>query len=105
MPTKKKVNWEQPHNVDHTNMLTLGTLLPPMSVIPSEFKDFNNKWCLAAMKLFFDGGKLPKVKEGIDPLKAKNHLVAILSSFAPKHEHKEAAAGWLMSMWYEDINE
>jgi hypothetical protein len=28
-------------------------------------------------------------------------LVAVPGSFEPKHEHKEAAAGWLMSMWCE----
>lgn len=53
------------------------------------------------MKLFFLGGKLPKTKDGIDPAKAKRHLMAVLGSFEPKHEHKEAGAGWLMSMWYE----
>ena len=101
----KKLSWDQPHDVDDITAAfpasVVGTLLPPMSEIPEDFRKHRNGWCTIAMKLFFSGGKLPQVKEGIDAGKAKRHLMAVLGSFEPKHEHKEAGAGWLMSMWYE----
>ncbi len=42
-------------------------------------------------------------KPGIDETDAKRHLKAVLGSFAPKHEHKEAACAYLMSLWFEDV--
>jgi hypothetical protein len=102
---KTKLSWDKPHDVDDITAAfpasVVGTLLPKMSDIPEEFWDHSNEWCTIAMRLFFIGGELPKVKKGIDPAKAKQHLSAVLGSFEPKHEHKEAGAGWLMSMWYE----
>lgn len=103
--TKKKLTWDQPHDVDEVTAvfpaLVVGTLLPPMSEIPEDFRRRRNKWCNVAMKLFYSGGRLPQAKEGVDAMKARRHLMAVLGSFEPKHEHKEAGAGWLMSMWYE----
>lgn len=103
---KKKLTWDVPHEVDGLTAAfpatVSGTLLPPMSEIPEEFRTGRNKWCRIAMRLFFSGGTLPQVKEGINAAKAKRHLSAVLGSFEPKHEHKEAGAGWLMSMWYQD---
>lgn len=84
-------------------------LMPPYEDIPDEFKDWNskNKWNDAVSTWFFKG--LPKgttitPKEGIDPAKAMKHLATIMRSFEPKHEHKEAAVAYLMSLWFEDIN-
>lgn len=106
--SKDKSNWNQPHTVNDLDVAfpakVIGTLLPHMSEIPDEFKEPRNKWCDFAMSLFFNGGKLPKVKPGVDANNAKRHLSAVLSSFEPQHEHKEAGAGWLMSMWYEYPN-
>lgn len=103
--TKTAIDWSKPQDVDGLTVAfpgnVVGTLLPPMSQIPEEFKNHRNEWCSIAMKLFFSGGRLPQVKAEIDALKAKRHLSAVLGSFEPKHEHKEAGAGWLMSMWYE----
>jgi hypothetical protein len=55
---------------------------------------------------FFSG--LPKgtvfvPHEGIDPAKAMRHLRAILGSFEPKHEHKEAGVAYLMSQWFKEV--
>ena len=105
MTLDRQKTWDKPHDIDSlkayfpTNVV--GTLLPPMDVIPDEFKKRYNKWREMASKLFFLGGQLPSVKPGIDPEKAQRHLIAVLQSFEPQHEHKEAGAGWLMSMWYE----
>lgn len=101
----KKLSWHQPHEVDEITLAgkanVVGKLLPPMSEIPVEFHRHTNTWCSFAMSLFFKGGALPKCKDGIDPNKAARHLKAVLGSFEPKYEHKEAGAGWLMSLWYE----
>lgn len=104
MVTQKR-SWDHPHNVDTIPALLpggiIGTLLPPMSEIPEEFRERRSEWCAVAMRLFFSGGRFPQVKPGVDAAKARRHLMAVLGSFEPKHEHKEAAAGWLMSMWCE----
>ena len=100
--------WDQPHDVDSIAAVLpgsiVGTLLPPMSEIPEEFRERRSEWCVIAMRLFFSGGRFPQVKPGIDADKAGRHLMAVLGSFDPKHEHKEAGAGWLMSMWCETPN-
>ena len=102
MAKAKKLSWDKPHDVDAAFPANVvGTLLPPMAEIPEEFREHRSEWCAIAMRLFFNGGKLPQVKAGVDAGKAKRHLVAVLGSFEPKHEHKEAGAGWLMSLWYE----
>jgi hypothetical protein len=84
-------------NIDH---------MPKYEDVPKEFKDMNNKWCAFISKWFFCG--IPKEiydalepKEGVDKEKAINAIRAILGSFAPKHEHKEAACAYLMSEWFE----
>jgi hypothetical protein len=81
-------------------------LLPPYEDIPEEFHSMHNKWGKIAARWFFEG--LPKgtkflPKEGIEPGAAVPHLKAILVSFEPKHEHKQAGVAWLMSRWFEDI--
>ena len=104
MATQKR-SWDQPHDVDSIAAVLpgsiVGTLLPPMSEIPEEFREHRGAWCVIAMRLFFSGGRFPHVKPGIDADQAERHLMAVLGSFDPKHEHKEAAAGWLLSMWCE----
>lgn len=42
-------------------------------------------------------------KEGVDPGKALRHLKAIMHSYGPKHEEKEAAVTYLLSEWFKDI--
>ena len=80
------------------------TLLPKMADIPKEFDDHFNKWNRAVSKWFFEGIKKEAftIKEGIDKEKAFKHLAAIISSWDLKHEHKEAGAAYLMSLWFKD---
>lgn len=82
--------------------------LPPIDEIPDEFKNMNNetKWNKIVSRWFFAG--LPPdtevfPKDGVDPSKALRAVGAILRSFAPKHEHKEAGCAFLLSEWFEDI--
>ena len=64
-----------------------------------EWRDFQREW-------FFHG--LPgetefEPKDGIDPKAAFRHLRVIQGSFAPKHEHKEAAVAYLASLWLKKV--
>jgi hypothetical protein len=82
-------------------------LMPPMSEIPDEFCNPNrrNKWLTIQRDWFFSG--LRNVtwtpKPGIDQTAAIRHLKAIQGSWEPKHEHKEAAVAYLLSLWFDDV--
>jgi hypothetical protein len=80
--------------------------MPPMDEIPDEFKDYNNEWVRIGRGWFMRG--LPDdvefyPKEGVDPKKAVRACKATLGSYAPKHEHKEAAVAYMLSEWFEKI--
>jgi hypothetical protein len=84
----------------------MAALLPAMETIPAEFKQSGNKWVELVARWFFKG--LPKgttyvAKEGVDAIAALRHVGAILASFEPKHEHKEAGCACLLSLWFDDI--
>lgn len=82
-------------------------LMPKYKDIPDEFKDWNNrnKWSKLVTTWFFRGLKSAKwtPKPGVDTNKALRHVGAIMGSFEPKHEHKEAACAFLLSEWFEDV--
>jgi len=40
-------------------------------------------------------------KDGVDVKKAMRALKAALGSFEPKHEHKMAAVGYMLSQWFD----
>lgn len=52
-----------------------------------------------ARDLFFSGGKLPKLADGVDPQLAFRAVHAWLSSWAPAHESKEATVGYALWLW------
>lgn len=60
--------------------------------VPGEFKR-------AAMDLFFNGGTLPEFDKRVDTEKAMRAVRALLSSFAPAHESKEATVGYAFWVW------
>jgi hypothetical protein len=81
-------------------------LLPPMSEIPEEFRKYHgNKWCDIAARWFYQGlkGATFKAKEGVDQGKALAHVQCVLGSWEPKHEHKMAGVGYLLSQFFDDI--
>lgn len=81
-------------------------LMPKWEDIPDEFKHHNRtKWNKIFSNWFYSGLKNMKVtpNPGIDKDKALRHIKAIMGSFEPKHEHKEASIAYLMSLWFEDI--
>lgn len=81
--------------------------LPPMKDIPEEFKGHRgNKWTELFSQWFYSG--LPKgtefvPKPGVDKSKALAAIRAVMVSFEPKHEHKEAGVAYLLSEWFDDI--
>lgn len=44
-----------------------------------------------------------KTREGVDEGKAIRAIRSIMGSYAPKHEHKEAAVAFLLDEWFTDI--
>ena len=80
--------------------------LPPVSQIPEKFQNHETPWCVLVSLWFFNG--LPKEtdfhpKEGVDPIKALRAIAAIMRSFEPKHEHKEAGCAFLLSEWFKKV--
>ena len=97
--------YAKPHHVNDVVLAfpgDLGDLLPPQELIPREFWSTPGPdgWCSWASEWFFRGlAKFPEARAGIDENEAIRHLSAILKSFQPSHEHKEAAVAWLASRW------
>ena len=76
-------------------------ILPKWSDIPDEFWRNESPWARWASGWFFKGlERYPIAKEGIDLSLAMQNLGAVLSSFEPKHEHKEAGVAYLASLWF-----
>lgn len=80
-------------------------LMPSMEEIPKEFQRGRTYWSTLTSEWFFRGLKsLPTSKEGVDRNQALRHLKCIMGSFEPRHEHKEAAVAYLMSLWFIESN-
>jgi hypothetical protein len=80
--------------------------LPPMSDIPGRFRERRDPYAHFVSSWFF-GGRTENdmtrlvARPGVDRGKALVAIKAILSSFQPKHEHKEAGAAYLLHEWFE----
>lgn len=82
----------------------LFAIMPKMDAIPEDFKRRNTQWNEMVSTWFFRGLSKFELtpKEGVDQDKALRHVRAIMGSFQPKHEHKEAACAFLLSEWFTD---
>ncbi|MDR6884875.1 hypothetical protein [Bacillus sp. 3255] len=103
--TKK---WSHPVDVNGLSIAfggDMSKLLPAMSDIPKEFKEGRTKWNDLVGTWFYRGLKNTqfKPKDGIDKNKALRHVKAIMGSWEPKHEHKEAGCAYLLSEFFEDV--
>jgi len=81
---------------------------PSREVIPEEFQRHRGtKFNEIVSALFFKGGSLSdhgvRIKPDIDRAAAMTAIRALLCSFAPKHEHKEATVAWCLSEWTEPL--
>lgn len=83
----------------------LEILLPAMDTIPTEFKEGGNQWNIVFRDWFYKGLTTVKVheKEGVDVHDAFRHIGAIMVSFSPSHEHKEAGCSYLLSEFFHEI--
>lgn len=87
--------------------------MPKYETIPPEFKRHNgNDFVRAVSTWFFRGAKREgndlvigdhrfTAKQGVDARKALAAIQAVLGSFEPKHEVKEAACGYMLSEWFD----
>ena len=104
-------DFDQPKVISDLQMAfpaTLGQLLPPWDSIPEEFQRGHTPWNRFVGQWFFTGWPQDKdlhQREDVDGELAFRHLYTILRSFEPKHEHKEAAVAWLMSRWFDRIED
>ena len=78
-------------------------LMPKYEDIPAEFKRGLTPWNKLVSTWFFCGLKSLDLtpKDGVDKDKAIRHVRAVMGSFEPKHEHKEAAVAYLASRWLD----
>lgn len=104
--------FDQPQPVDDVLLAFPGDvrdLMPAMEDIPEEFRDRNSRseWNLFVRDWFFSSNHLETwdlyPREGVDADQAYRHLSAVIRSFQPKHEHKEAAVAWLLSRWFDRV--
>lgn len=79
-------------------------IMPVVDDIPAQYWD-SNPWS----GLFWDWmtGRIDPAVEfhmnGVDGETAYRHLSVIMGSFAPKHEHKEAAFAFLCGLWFTQV--
>lgn len=89
--------------------------MPKYDTLPEEFRRERGPYCSAVQSWFFIGakahpggieidGKKFTAKPGVPAGKALAAIKAVLGSFEPKHEHKIAACGFMLSEWF-DIEE
>lgn len=79
-------------------------IMPKMKEIPQDFPN-RRKWEKVMHDWFFKGMKNAKwtPKEGVQTKKALAAITTVMHSFAPKHEHKQAAVAFMLSEWFEDV--
>lgn len=102
------MDWSKPTEVSELEIAfggNLDILMPRMEEIPAEFhRHAGTKWNDMFSTWFYKGisrSLLVPKDETIDQQMAMEHLAAIMGSWQPKHEHKEAACAYLMSLWFK----
>jgi len=102
-------DWTTPQEISDVEIAFPAHVLnrmPEWDEIPPEFKRHRGtRWNELMARWFYDGLKGHEfcAKEGVDKDAALRHLMAILGSYEPKHEHKEAAVAYLMSLWFTKV--
>jgi hypothetical protein len=80
--------------------------LPKWDDVPEDFRDFTyNEHCKAVSTLFYSGGRITDMgytlKQGLDENDVMRAIRACLCSWEPKHEHKIAGVGYMLSQWFD----
>lgn len=80
-------------------------LMPVYAEIPKQYDICGRTWGSRLFGDWFYSGieSLDGLvaKEGIDKTKALRHIKAVMGSWEPKHEHKEAACAFLFDKWFD----
>lgn len=88
-------------DVDLAFAANVDRLMPPKPELPASHP------CRKIMAQWFyrglDGAEFQPV-DGVDKTAALRHITCILRSFAPKHEDKETAVAYLLSIWFSRID-
>lgn len=81
--------------------------LPARSEIPEDFMLGHGPWPKLIHRWFFEGLKGVNLvpKPGVDKSEAIGHCATIMRSFEPQHEHKIGGVAYLMSLWFEPLDE
>jgi len=88
--------------------------MPKYEDVPDNFKESYDPFCKAVSSWFFSGAKgIPNgleingqkfvAKDGVDSVMALRAIKAVLGSFEPKHEHKEAACAYMLAEWFNKV--
>lgn len=81
---------------------------PNREIIPEDHRSGRSRGCAVFSSFFFGGGKLEdhglRLKADVDPQEFFPALHALMSSFAPPHELKEATCGWLIEEHTEELS-
>ncbi len=108
MSEQKPNDFSQPSGIDDVTAVFPGSirhLMPAYNELEAKYRQNYGTW---GSKLFSDwffcgitssDGLVPR--EGIDKAKALRHISAVMRSFEPKHEHKEAACAFLFDQWFD----
>lgn len=80
--------------------------LPPYDAIPKRFRDSYDPYARFVSEWFFRGRTPDDMKRlterlGVDRNQALRAIKAVLGSFEPKHEHKEAGCAFMLHEWFE----
>lgn len=79
-------------------------IMPAQKDIPKDYPNLG-KWRKVMNDWFFEGIKNARwtPKAGVDTKNALRAIKTVMTSFAPKHEHKEDAVAYMLSEWFEDV--
>ena len=106
------MGWKEPHvfsDMDRAFPARVLDHMPPMAEIPDDIVKGSHKACKVAWRWFFGDlfTKEPLAtivgKKGITGEKIFYHLDTVTRSYEPKHEHKEAAVAYMISLWVRSI--
>jgi hypothetical protein len=87
--------------------------MPKYETLPEAFQDWHYEpHCRAISDWFYSGAKAcPNgiemkgtkyiAKDGVEAGKALAAIKAVMASWEPKHEHKIAACGYMLSEWFQ----
>jgi len=101
----KTTDWSRPKTVPDVQFAfpanIIGTLIPEWDDLPDEFRNRTSGYEELAGHACFNNVEFRSdfLLEGIDIELANRQLNAIIRSFQPKHQHKEAAIAYLLSLW------